>query len=239
MVFIEKKIIECQETIGETNTMKHEEFKFFRFFHFLIQMMWGKKWYYYFLIFLKRQYSIHPVDFIEEMVNNLPNEKGKLRDLYDDFIKDYTQAECFENENDLINFWRKSENFTRLEDGEYGKLNMLYTYKVVLNTRKEFSDYLIKISKNFKTKKNINKNNFIKEIKEVLKFQNCKLINFDENAKYNNEIFEKFEFDFIKWINTKYKKLESLQNKKTFRFYMPENKILVLDKQFKNNKGKI
>ena len=46
-----KKIIECQETIGETSTMSQDEFKFFRFFHFLIQMMWGKKWYYYFLIF--------------------------------------------------------------------------------------------------------------------------------------------------------------------------------------------
>ena len=28
------------------------------------------------------------------------------------------------------------------------------------------------------------------------------------------KFLKKFEFDFIKWINTKYKKLESLQNKK-------------------------
>ena len=67
-IYKNKKIFEAQETILETNNLKKNDFKFFRFFHFLIQMMWSKKWYYYLLIFLKKNYDIHPIDFIIELI---------------------------------------------------------------------------------------------------------------------------------------------------------------------------
>ena len=232
-----KKIIECQETIGETTTMNHQEFKFFRFFHFLIQMMWGKKWYYYFLIFLQNKYSIHPVDFIEEVVNKFSFEKGKIREVYDAFMKDYTEAECFETEKGLIDFWSIEENFDRLKRGDYGKLNMLYTYKVILGYRNEFSDYLLKIAADFANKNKLNKDQFLYECSEVLKFQNCKVLNFNDNMTYNHEIYEDFKFDFIKWIENKFENLEVLDKAKSYRFFIPKSRLEVLEKQFKNNKS--
>ena len=72
-----KKIFEPQETILQTNNLKLDDFKFFRFFHFLIQMMWSKKWYYYLLIYLKKNYEIHPVDFIIELIKEIEIDKGK------------------------------------------------------------------------------------------------------------------------------------------------------------------
>ena len=33
----------------------------------------------------------------------------------------------------------------RHKDGDYGKLNMLYTYKIVLDLREEFSEFLINL----------------------------------------------------------------------------------------------
>jgi len=232
-----KKIIECQETIGETNTMNHEEFKFFRFFHFLIQMMWGKKWYYYFLIFLQKKYSIHPVDFIEEVVNQFSNEKSKISEVYDAFMKDYSEAECFETEKELIDFWSEQENFDRLKQGDYGKLNMLYTYRVILGYRNEFSDYLLKIAEGFATKNNFNKKEFLFECSEVLKFQNCKVLNFDDNMTYKHEIYEDFKFDFLGWTQNGFEDLEFLEKAESYRFFIPKKRLDVLEKQFKNNKS--
>ena len=47
------KIFEEQETVLQTNKLSVEDFRYFRFFHFLQQMMWSKKWYFDYLNFLK------------------------------------------------------------------------------------------------------------------------------------------------------------------------------------------
>ena len=44
-----EKIFELQETVLQTNSLSIEDFRYFRFFHFLQQMMWGKRWYYFYL----------------------------------------------------------------------------------------------------------------------------------------------------------------------------------------------
>ena len=67
--YLDKKVFEAQETVLETSTLSVNDFRYFRFFHFLLQMMWSKKWYYNYLIFLKNTYSINPVDFIDLLTN--------------------------------------------------------------------------------------------------------------------------------------------------------------------------
>lgn len=232
-----EKVIECEETVGVTNSMSHNDLKFFRFFHFLLQMMWGKKWYHYFLIFLQNKYSIHPVDFINEVVSQFEFEKGKIREVYDDFMQDYVGAECFETEKELIDFWSKEKNFQRLEKGDYGKLNMLYTFKIILGYRNEFSEYILKIAERFKDQVKVEKSLFLNQCREVLKFQNCKVLNFDKNMSYKNEIFEDFNFNFTKWIDGEFKNLEIHKKPKTYRFFLPDDRVEILDIQFQNNKG--
>ena len=82
-----QKVFEAQETILQTNNLEKEDFKFFRFFHFLIQMMWSKKWYYYLLIYLKKHYEIHPIDFIISITKEIEFDKGKIRNDYEFLIQ--------------------------------------------------------------------------------------------------------------------------------------------------------
>ena len=152
-------------------------------------------------------------------------------------MQDYVKAECFETEKELIDFWSKDENFKRLESGDYGKLNMLYTYKVILGYRNEFSEYLLKIAEKFKDQVNVEKSLFLSECREVLKFQNCKVLNFNNNMTYKNEIFEDFKFDFIKWKDGEFKNLKFNKKSKTYRFFLSKERMEMLDKQFKNNKN--
>lgn len=238
-VYNGKMVFEAQETIGETSTMNTTEFKFFRFFHFLIQMMWGKRWYYYFLVYIKNEFSIHPVDFIQKMVDNFPKETGRIKEIYEDFIKDYTEAESFETQEELVKYWSKEENFDRLKKGDYGKLNMLYTYKVILNYKIEFSDYLTKTLTEILKDKDIAID--IKKIREkseeVIKFQNCKLLNFDEDLIYKKEFTSEFNYDFISWIKNKYTKLKYHKHPKKYKFFIPNDRDKLLDQQFSNNKS--
>ncbi len=236
-IYKNKKIFEAQETILKTNNLTNEDFKFFRFFHFLIQMMWSKKWYYYLLIFLKKNYDIHPVDFIIEVVKEAEKGNGPVSDLHKEFMDDYLNAECFESEQNLFKYWSKDQNFKRLKSGEYGKLNMLYTYKIVLGLREEFSEFLIKLVKKLKTKLKIKDETFVEKCEEILKFQNCKFIQFNSSNLPKHEFDEGFNFDILNWIEKDYKVLKKFNNEKKYNFYFTKNEKDALETQLKSNKS--
>lgn len=232
-----KKVFESQETVSETSTMIHEEFKYFRFFHFLIQMMWSKKWYYYFLVLLKNRHDIHPVEFIKKAVEMAMNKESEIHHVYKEFISIYEDAENFNTEEDLQKYWSIPENFERLRDGTYGKLNMLFTYKIILDNKNEFSSFLFKVCEELANIKKINKDIFINECKEILKFQNCKFLAFKNNDELVHGFEQHFSFDVIKWINSGYKVFNKIEHSKNYNFYLTDNKKQTLETQLKNNKS--
>ncbi len=63
-----RKIFEGQEVVLATNAMSVIELRSFRFIHFLLQFMWGRRWYYDFLQ-LFRSVGLHPVDMISRIAD--------------------------------------------------------------------------------------------------------------------------------------------------------------------------
>ena len=238
-IYRDKKIFEAQETVAETHAMPHKYFKYFRFFHFLLQMMWSKKWYYYFLIFLKNSKNIHPVDFIANLVDEIEITSKPIRKLYLEFMKDYDEAENFSTHEELSIYWARKENFKRLETGDYGKLNMLYTYKVILNFKKEFSDILFDVVKKMiKPHGNKDKYNlFLKKTKQVLKFQNHKFLSFKDSLIIKQNIKATFGYDFLEWIKNNCKSLNAYDKDKEYVFYLTKKREKNLTDQLKNNKS--
>ena len=157
-----EKIFELQETVLKTNSLSIEDFRYFRFFHFLQQMMWGKRWYYFYLKYLK-DFGIHPVDVFNQIIEMCKIDNGQMGKVFSDFMKDYDEAESFPTAQKLKEYWGKPENFERLRDQDYGKLNMLYTYKIVLNYKDPFSELLLKIAKSFSDKLNIKEQNLVNQ----------------------------------------------------------------------------
>ena len=200
-------------------------------------MMWSKKWYYYLLIFMKKNYDIHPVDFIIELVKEIELENSPISDLHKEFMNDYLDAECFESEQSLFKYWSKDKNFDRLKSGEYGKLNMLYTYKIVLGLRKEFSECLIKLVKKLKIKMKIKDETFVEKCEEILKFQNCKFIQFTSSNLLKHDFDEAFTFDILSWIDDGYKVLSKPESKEKYNFYFTKNEQDALETQLNSNKS--
>ena len=233
------KIFEAQETVLETSSLSTEDFRYFRFFHFILQMMWSKKWYYEFLIFLKNDYNLHPVDFADEIINQLKkNKNDKISNLYNNFMKDYDETESFETYEDLVQYWQKEENFERLKNGEYGKLNMLYTYKIVLDLREEFSEFLLDTVKFISTKKDIKDKNIENKCRDILKFQNLKIIKFDDNKELIDCYKSNFDYDIMNWIKNKYKTLEKVDHTIDYNFFVSKIQKNAIMTQLKENKSK-
>lgn len=238
-IYRDKKIFESQETVSETSTMPHEDFKYFRFFHFLIQMMWSKKWYFYFLILLKNEYKIHPVDFIARLTEFAKEKNSKLYPVYKEFMQDYSDAENFETEKDLEKYWSKEENFQRLKDGTYGKLNMLYTYKVILEHKENFSDALLKVCEQFSKSGKLNESNFLEKCKEIIKFQNCKFLSFTDDNDLIHEFKQSFKLNIFEWVKSDFKILKKNMNNETidYNFYLSKNKKDTIITQLSSNKS--
>ena len=229
-----EKVFEGQEAVLETSTLSKEDFRYFRFFHFLQQMMWSKKWYYDFLMLLKGQ-KIHPVEFFDMFIKKCQNDKGEMGKLYLDFMKDYDEVESFESFEELKEFWKSDINFERLSNGDYGKLNMLYMYKVILDHRDSFNALAVDIIKEYSS--NLKLDIDIDAIKEILRFQNRKFIKFDKGFDIKHEIISTFKYDILDWKKTGYQKLNKSSNIK-YRFFLSDYNRKTLEIQLKQFKSK-
>ena len=138
----------------------------------------------------------------------------------------------------LIYLKKRESNFNRLKEGNYGKLNMLYTFELILNHRKAFNQFLLEISIEYAISLELVADNFLDLCKEVLKFQNAKFLQIDNEWKIKQQFTEKFEYDFLKWRESGYGQLEKLSNKKYYNFYISKKQQKALDiqlRQYKSN----
>jgi len=235
-VYDGKQIIEGQEVVLKTSKLSTEDFRYIRFYHFLQQMMWTKKWYYDYLKFLKNN-GIHPVTVFNKIIEKCKKDKGDIGNLYSEFMKDYNEAESFDSFKKLEKYWFSESNFNRLKAGNYGKLNMLYTFKLVLNHRNAFNKFILDISKEYATNLGLDVDNFVDQCKDLLKFQNAKFIQIDNEWKIKQQFTEKFVYDFVKWTKSGYGKLEKLNKEKHYKFYMSKQQQKAIDTQFKQYKS--
>ena len=233
-----EKILELQETVLETHTLSVEDFRYFRFYHFLQYMMWSKKWYYNYLKFLK-SYDIHPVDVFDKIIEKCKKDNGAIGNLYSEFMKDYDSAESFETAEELKNYWEKDSNFDRLANQDYGKLNMYYLYKTVLNNRDTFTKFLLDISKDYALSLDLDPSYFVDACEEVLKFQNSKFIQIDDQWKIKEQLIETFNYDVLEWTKNGYGQLKKLENQKNIIFTYQKNKAKHLILNLNNTKIKV
>ena len=138
----------------------------------------------------------------------------------------------------LKNYWKNDSNFNRLKSGEYGKLNMLYTYKIVLNNRDTFTKFLLDISKDYALSLDLDSNYFVDACEEVLKFQNSKFIQIDDKWKIKEQLIETFKYDVLEWTKNGYGQLKKLENQKKYKFHLSEEQKKTLNTQLKQYKNK-
>ncbi len=231
-VYDGEKVFEAQETVIKTNSLSPEDFSYFRFFHFLQQMMWSKKWYYIYLKLLK-SHDIHPVVVFDKIAEKCKKDNGEIGNLYTEFMNDYKKTEMFSKFEELKKYWEEEENFYRLEKRDFGKLNMLYTYKIVLKHREAFNVFLVEVAKELMQNSNNNVNDFVELCEEILKFQASTFIRFDNELNITRQIIERFKYDFLGWKQKGYGKLEKLKKEKSYKFYISNRQKEALEIQFK------
>lgn len=218
------KVFEGQEVVLETPTMTNEELASFRYIHWLIQLMWGRRYYYDFLqLFWKK--GLHPVDMAVEVYKAMKIEDGEIGAVYKAFTADYA-LEYFDTYEDLREYWSREESFERLRTGDYGKLNGFYSQKILLGHSEAFNRFLYRLSEKLVKKLGIaDSDTFLDQCKEILSFDKEMRISLTDDLKLVEAKCVSFAFDILSWRAKKYENayLEKANGSPLeYEFFIPE-----------------
>ena len=200
-VYDNMAVFEGQEVVLETTTMSMAELRSFRFIHFLLQFMWGRKWYYDFLNLL-RQRGLHPVDAVVGLAERFRACGGEMGALHEEFCRDH-DLENFENFEDLAAYWSRDENLQRLGEGSYGKLNYVYTYKILLEHMESFNAFLFEFASDVQDQSaEGSKEEFLRQCQEVLRFGNNLRVTIGDDLSVLERKSAEFGYDILVWRET-------------------------------------
>jgi len=218
-------VFEGQETVQETSTMPRDELRGFRFYHFLLQFMWGGRWYFDYLQLFK-SIGVHPVDMLDLISQRCREAGGKVGDLHAAFTKDH-DLEAFKTYKDMVEHWSKEINFERLRDGSYGKLNYGYTFKVLLECPDEFDKFLINIGQEVLRTNAPKESDLLEKIMlDLLDFGRSMRIKLTNTLELVSGNTTEFEHNIFKWRDNGYAdpRKEKITDKIRVEFYLPKNR---------------
>ena len=226
-------VFEGQEVVLETNTMSMEDLRSFRFIHFLIQFMWSRKWYYDYLHLMRRA-GIHPVDMMVRIARAFATDDGEMGRLHARFVADH-DLENFATFDELSAFWREDGNMERLRSGQYGKLNYVFTYDILLNHYDAFNDFLARVSRDLVAERELDDaETFVEQCAEVLAFSRELRVTLTESMDMVESKRRSFNFDLLAWRQSGYHGQPAriaTGDRFEYEFYLPDRQRMVLDRQ--------
>lgn len=193
-----EKVFEGQEVVLATSTMSSEELRSFRFIHFLLQFMWGRRWYFDFL-YLFNQNGLHPVDMVVKIADEFIADGGEMGKLYKDFCADH-DLENFSTADGLFDYWAQDEPFERLRSGTYGKLNYYFTYVILLDHQEAFHTFLMNLAQKLVTGIDVpDQAVFLGQCEDILRFSKALRVTLSDCHDIVDLKRESFQFDVLAW----------------------------------------
>lgn len=134
-------IINCfeyEESLRATNTMSETDVFFLRKLHFLIDFCWNCDVYKPILKYLRSRHGISPVDVLLELCGG--GQEPPTDDLVEfwKMFDEQSQAEWFDSEEDIVSYFAEPTNFARLLNGEFEKLNLLFSVIALRDFKPKF-----------------------------------------------------------------------------------------------------
>ena len=141
------RIFEYEESLRQTNTMSEADMFYFRKLQFFIEFSWNFDVYGP-LLKVAHLYGVHPVDVLVTLITNLETECSgtapAIRCLeFLGQLQEKSEAEWFDTKDEIEAYFAHAENFERLLNMEFDKLNLLGAVILLQEYKSDF-DTMIK-----------------------------------------------------------------------------------------------
>lgn len=218
---------ECEEGIRSTSTMSEEDILFFRPMHWLIQFFWNYRCYFPLLKYLHLQ-GVNPVDFIICVIENSKDAVGSVKSIFSDF-RDESINEWFSTAEELREYYEKPNNFEFVREGGVGKMNGKYTWRVILECKKEFDFYISGVAKKVLPGQD-------EVLDNLIRFSANTLPDFSGEINFGSRKTMDFQYDVLEWQREKFKAPLRKENL-SYLFYFTDKKkdaLNVLTNQYRH-----
>jgi radical SAM superfamily enzyme YgiQ (UPF0313 family) len=203
---------EYEEGVRSTSTMTEEEILYFRPVHWLIQFFWNYRAYYPVMKYCYNK-GTNPLDFIIRVTEDVDKASPKVQEIFRNFRKE-AESEWFETPEKMRDYYTR--NFAVLERGDVGKLNAKYIWRVVLECRKDFDDYIRKISSAFVPESE-------QTVSDLVKYNSDCLIDFSTDFSLLQPTIASFSHDILAWQKNGYVREPEKKNVR-YEFSLPRVK---------------
>ncbi|MEE2695374.1 MAG: B12-binding domain-containing radical SAM protein [Pseudomonadota bacterium] len=185
------KIIEYEESLRSTSSFKESELFYLRKIHFLIDLFWNLDVYKPILKLLNK-YECDPLQFIKAFLENAEKKSKNLKNFFKEFDNE-SKEEWYSSKEEFFDFWQKDENFQKLENQQYEKINIKFSIEVLKEYKKDFDRTVLQILKNLPIPKKLAKSVYDLTVKSFPEFK-IKKMKIDSNFKTNLSKFSPQEF---------------------------------------------
>ena len=215
-----KKIFDYEEVGIETKDLSFDDYLYLRRLALLVESLHNGRAFHEFFKYSKK-FGIEPATLLNILNENIASSPLSIKKLINDFV-DETKGELWDSEKELVEHYKKQNNYLKLQKGEVGG-NLIYKYKskslveTGLDWIKFFEQEIFKVVK--EKQSNIISTDVIKlEISEIAKF--CRLkIHALLNPKINTKPLEdEFELDILKWLDD-----EKISEKRLYEYKFSSN----------------
>lgn len=146
---------EYEESLRETTTFSEPELFYLRKIHFLVDFCWNSKTYAP-LLKLLLSHGVNPVEVFKrilaslnpKIVENEAEHWKRIRMFFDSFDAD-SRGEWFDSKEAIEEFFSNSDNFDRLIDQQFDKLNILYSILALRDYKPAFDYVFAEIATTF------------------------------------------------------------------------------------------
>ena len=136
-----QRIMDCEEVGVENKDLSFEDYLYIRVLALLVESLYNGKPFYEFFKFSKK-FDIQPASLLKILYNNISDSPKSVQKLINEFVNE-TKNELWDSEENLIEHYKKDENYIKLKNGEVGG-NLIYKYKSksLVESGLDWIDYL-------------------------------------------------------------------------------------------------
>ncbi len=210
---------ESEEGIRSTSTMSEQDILFFRPVHWLIQFFWNYRCYFNLLKYMHLK-GINPIDFIVSVIDGSTNAPLSVKNIFEDFRCESIN-EWFSSPGELKNYYSTPEKFEFLTEGGVGKMNGKYTWRVILECKKDFDEYIESVASTMLPGHKA-------VINDLVRFCAGTMPDFSGEVDFGSTVESVFSYDILSWQDGKYKE-PLTKNNVSYLFNFSNEKRSALD----------
>lgn len=127
-VYGDEKVVDVEEIIVATDTLPFDDYVLARKWHLTSSVFWNDSWFHAPLEFA-RAFGVKNSEWWDRMLPAMESGVPEVKTFLDSFVNE-TVGELFQDRESCIEFYKRDENWKKLQNGEIGD-NLMYKYRAL------------------------------------------------------------------------------------------------------------